>query len=1025
MKKIFTALTAVLLVASMASAQKTIGTPLTKAEAMKAAQLSAGKKTQASVYHAVRPVQASKAVISTFPYVEDFETANSNWTMIDNDHDNFNWSLLSNMGGNMECHSGVNCMVSGSYDETAGALTPDNWLVSSQMQIPAGSSFVLSWWDAAQDPSYAAEHYSVYVATGNTVAAFTATTPVFSTTISSDAWTKHSVDLSAYAGQSIYIAFRHHNCTDMFYMKIDDIRVGGPEAPAVAISAPAMAESNTLVNLSATVDGSNTVSWTLNGATPATATGTSVQATWATAGTYSIVATATNAAGSASDTATINIYECSTIDNFPYVADLRNGLGCWSNRSDSTEGTGWLPVADVDATIEGSILSMSAQSVFGIFMMDVPHDNWITSPTIAVPATGSYELSWRVMPFEPSYANDHYSVYAIVNDNPVLLFSETLDASMTTWQNRVASLAAYAGQNIRVAFRHHESTGGYVILLDQIGIATLSAPMLSVNGPSYTRVGEAATFTANSGNADSYAWSVDGASVSETSATLSHTFTTAGSHTVAVTATNTVGSTTDTLMVEAIECTAINAIPFNEDFESHIMCWNTVSNDAANDGLFGLCDDSEAPAHAGHQMFRFSSYDEAMDYNQYLISPEMNLSGADIALKFWYRGHTAAESFRVLYSTTGNAVSDFTHEVANVTTTATEWTLFGAVIPANAKYVAIDYYGEYQYFLYVDDFELSALTAPEVTVAGPAQAFTNAQVTFVANGVLADSYSWTVDGNEANCTSNTITTSFSEAGSHTVAVTATNAQGSATATHTIQIKAWGDTMYYDNGQMVDYVGAEGGCYWAVKFDGAQLQGRNFLTHVMFYVPENGAGTYEFAAYQGGENAPQTQIAERTVVPDEEVVWQTIRLKKSAALDPSKPLWIVMHSTVNYPAAGSEYDGNPNSAWVSIDGNQWSSIQEASQGSISVSWMLRAITGNEALAGIDNANVSMSIYPNPTSNRIMVNAEGIKSIEVLDLNGRTVLTSKDANVSMAQLANGTYIVRVVTNNGVAVKKVVKK
>lgn len=33
------------------------------------------------------------------------------------------------------------------------------------------------------------------------------------------------IDLSNYAGQDVYIAFRHFNCTDMYRINIDDIRL--------------------------------------------------------------------------------------------------------------------------------------------------------------------------------------------------------------------------------------------------------------------------------------------------------------------------------------------------------------------------------------------------------------------------------------------------------------------------------------------------------------------------------------------------------------------------------------------------------------------------------------------------------------------------------------------------------------------------------------------------------------------------------------------------------------------------------
>jgi hypothetical protein len=36
-------------------------------------------------------------------------------------------------------------------------------------------------------------------------------------------WYQYSVDLSAYAGQNIYVAIRHFNCTDWFYLDVDDV----------------------------------------------------------------------------------------------------------------------------------------------------------------------------------------------------------------------------------------------------------------------------------------------------------------------------------------------------------------------------------------------------------------------------------------------------------------------------------------------------------------------------------------------------------------------------------------------------------------------------------------------------------------------------------------------------------------------------------------------------------------------------------------------------------------------------------
>ena len=49
------------------------------------------------------------------------------------------------------------------------------------------------------------------------------------------AWYEYTADLSAYAGQDIWVAIRHFNCTDMFRLNVDDITLStgskGDRAP--------------------------------------------------------------------------------------------------------------------------------------------------------------------------------------------------------------------------------------------------------------------------------------------------------------------------------------------------------------------------------------------------------------------------------------------------------------------------------------------------------------------------------------------------------------------------------------------------------------------------------------------------------------------------------------------------------------------------------------------------------------------------------------------------------------------------
>lgn len=80
-------------------------------------------------------------------------------------------------------------------------------------------------------------------------------------------------------------------------------------------------------------------------------------------------------------------------------------------------------------------------------------------------------------------------------------------------------------------------------------------------------------------------------------------------------------------------------------------------------------------------------------------------------------------------------------------------------------------------------------------------------------------------------------------------------------------------------------------------------------------------------------------------------------------------------------------------------------------------------------GIDGiANLRFSIYPNPTTDRLNIECgEVITRVEILDMTGRTVL-SQNGNVnsiSTQALAEGVYMLRVISNNGVSAQKFVKE
>jgi hypothetical protein len=161
-------------------------------------------------------------------YSASDSTAFSTWTLVDYDADSFNWGIIS-LSGTYVAQGA--CMISYSYDNaTMAPLTPNNWAVSPSINLTGQSTATLSWSRAAVDSDWLAENYSVYVVQvanpASLVTALQAAQPVYSETIAAAGLLTRSVSISAFANMNnVYVAFRHHNCTDFFALLVDDVKI--------------------------------------------------------------------------------------------------------------------------------------------------------------------------------------------------------------------------------------------------------------------------------------------------------------------------------------------------------------------------------------------------------------------------------------------------------------------------------------------------------------------------------------------------------------------------------------------------------------------------------------------------------------------------------------------------------------------------------------------------------------------------------------------------------------------------------
>ncbi len=176
-------------------------------------QISVQKKAQSVVKN-------SDAIFS-----EDFESGNlDNWTLLDKDGDKHNWII----GKGLKAHAGTAYAASASWDETAGALTPENWLVSKAIDLSAASGTIfLDYYVAPIDQDWPSEKYKcVLSTTGSDVTDFT--TNLYEEVIivgPNNGYTKRSIDISSYIGETIYLAWVHYDCSDNYLIGIDDISV--------------------------------------------------------------------------------------------------------------------------------------------------------------------------------------------------------------------------------------------------------------------------------------------------------------------------------------------------------------------------------------------------------------------------------------------------------------------------------------------------------------------------------------------------------------------------------------------------------------------------------------------------------------------------------------------------------------------------------------------------------------------------------------------------------------------------------
>ena len=160
-----------------------------------------------------------ETILWDFPVVDGTSVTTGGWSSIDNDEDGYDWGLMATDGDDNTDPTDA-CWYSQSFINDVGALTPDNWLVSPEVQL--GGTIKFKAWRT----QYEGEVLGVYVyQDGNEYL-----THVGQDIQPTEDELEYEFDLSDFTGTGL-IVICHYNCTDGFYVFVDDIELTYPNTP--------------------------------------------------------------------------------------------------------------------------------------------------------------------------------------------------------------------------------------------------------------------------------------------------------------------------------------------------------------------------------------------------------------------------------------------------------------------------------------------------------------------------------------------------------------------------------------------------------------------------------------------------------------------------------------------------------------------------------------------------------------------------------------------------------------------------
>jgi hypothetical protein len=441
--------------------------------------------------------------ITTYPLIETFESGTfppANWSM---------YSLMNN-SQSWELDPWINHTEGGTHSafhNQSAEFTLDNWLVSPQISMPAEGFYYLTFWSWLAN-NWAYKKSSVMVSTGSPNPADNDYVEVWMLTETNNAWSwyQYFVNLEAYAGQNIYVAFRYEGDPWGHTWYVDDIGLGQEidDSPVLNVSTSEVSQgvgvngtgSKTFnvinggildLNFDIAIEYLNAEGWL------------SINPTSGSMGTHASVEISLNfdAAGlgfgiyqanlniSSNDpvnptTTVLVTLEVIDVNVYPFIEDFESEnfppIG-WSMFDSDLDGFAWYQ-SWYNNTPGGQF---SAYHGWG----QQNQDGWLVSPQITIPETGFFYLSFWSLVGDISYYGKNSVMVSTGSGNPASgAFTEvwTVGEVVDTWVQHFVNLEAFAGEDVYIAFRYEGEFAHYWIVDDiSLGEEIDDSPVLNVS----------------------------------------------------------------------------------------------------------------------------------------------------------------------------------------------------------------------------------------------------------------------------------------------------------------------------------------------------------------------------------------------------------------------------------------------------------------------------------------------------------------------------------------------------------------